>query len=425
MTDPAALRPDWTARLGGSWKNADVPWQGWSCEDILTAARDADGRLTETCEMCRQKHGRRIHRAFLMTHPDYGTLRFGINCAWRMEMGEQLGRGGGGGHTYELEVEKRLAAGFTVRAGEGWKLQAARVCLPDDTYVWDLLFRMEEGWVRVGRAGTRAEVLQLAQACDTAALTDRFLGEWLARKALAAAQKQFALENELFQQWLRDGIVLAAGEDDGPWRLVAKWVSNPDGKPVDWLVDYHWNDRCVRLQRKTPIRTLKDMCNAEIQRQRQRFDVDALWPIDEYLAQIPGARQTITALCELEAEAILTELPQAVIEPDRWISTSQRGKFFPLPWAGSVIFASPTPWDRTLWSLAARLPGEGKPMPYGTKVRGFEDLITQCGGYLQRKIAAGARIWSELSEQQRQVLKVAAMEQAAQRQAAKAQPDHE
>jgi hypothetical protein len=51
----ADLRPEWAVRLGGAWKDADVPWQGWRCEDIVPATKDADGRLTETCEMCRQK----------------------------------------------------------------------------------------------------------------------------------------------------------------------------------------------------------------------------------------------------------------------------------------------------------------------------------------------------------------------------------
>jgi hypothetical protein len=140
---------------------------------------------------CAGRRSRRIHWVYVMRHPDQPRpWRCGVNCAWRMEKG--TAKDADTAYTpaeeraYRKEVERRLAGGFTIRRGEGaggagtaedWKLCAARVRLPDGTYVWDLLFHMAGVYVNQGRAGTRAAVLLLAQAIDTAALCLRFLQE--------------------------------------------------------------------------------------------------------------------------------------------------------------------------------------------------------------------------------------------------------
>lgn len=377
------LRPAWTQRLGGSWKNSDVPWQGWHCADVLPAGPD------EVCEMCRQKHGRRIHRAYVMRHPDQAAgWRCGINCAWRMERGEQKAdqaRGAGVEREYEKDIERRLAAGFTIQEGEDWKLRGVRVRLPDGSYTWDLLFHMDELWRRQGRAATRAAALSLAQAIDPEALRERFLHERAGRAALAAAQKQFALENRLYEGWLKEGIVLASGEDEGPWQLRAVW----NAESGHWQVSYQWAGHQLHL--RIPISWLS---------RRHLPSDDEVWSkVDFFKAQIPDARKRIAADAEqsrLAAEARKETLMGEVAQPDRWGKSARGVRYFPL-FEDGVIYASQPPWNPNRWTLATKLPGEEKARPLSGGADTFEELIRANAGYLRRKVEAAAQAASHAS----------------------------
>jgi len=61
----------------GKWAQAGVPKKGWTCTgETVLPGRD------ETCQMCERERIRFVHH---MSHPNYGQLDCGCDCAARME----------------------------------------------------------------------------------------------------------------------------------------------------------------------------------------------------------------------------------------------------------------------------------------------------------------------------------------------------
>lgn len=65
------------------WDKPDIPHKGWRYEGMEDLGEDAEDFEIpyEQCEMCGKERIRYVH---ILSHPDYGEIRVGCDCASRM-----------------------------------------------------------------------------------------------------------------------------------------------------------------------------------------------------------------------------------------------------------------------------------------------------------------------------------------------------